>query len=116
MCVFFFCVKQKTSYDMRISDWSSDVCSSDLPDVAVGDLHALWAGGGPGGVVDCGGGGFVWLPLLRNRAGGGVEVGVRAEDEFVLTLDEIVRASCRERVSEYDSHSVDSVSFIKNEL
>src|SRR3546814_4999349 len=28
-CVFFF-FKQKTSYDMRISDWSSDVCSSDL--------------------------------------------------------------------------------------
>src|SRR3546814_10525130 len=27
--LFFFC-KQKTSYDMRISDWSSDVCSSDL--------------------------------------------------------------------------------------
>src|SRR3546814_7811258 len=28
MCFFFF--KQKTEYDMRISDWSSDVCSSDL--------------------------------------------------------------------------------------
>src|SRR3546814_2101329 len=28
MSVFFF--KQKTAYDMRISDWSSDVCSSDL--------------------------------------------------------------------------------------
>src|SRR3546814_2819284 len=28
--VFFF--KQKTAYEMRISDWSSDVCSSDLPD------------------------------------------------------------------------------------
>src|SRR3546814_5089126 len=29
MCLFFF-FKQKTAYDMRISDWSSDVCSSDL--------------------------------------------------------------------------------------
>src|SRR3546814_18132082 len=29
MIVFFF--KQKTAYEMRISDWSSDVCSSDLP-------------------------------------------------------------------------------------
>src|SRR3546814_3145759 len=29
---FFF--KQKTAYDMRISDWSSDVCSSDLVEVA----------------------------------------------------------------------------------
>src|SRR3546814_17643696 len=28
VCVFFF--KQKTAYEMRISDWSSDVCSSDL--------------------------------------------------------------------------------------
>src|SRR3546814_5303615 len=27
-CVFFF--KQKTAYELRISDWSSDVCSSDL--------------------------------------------------------------------------------------
>src|SRR3546814_9767096 len=33
MVCFFFFVKQKTSYEMRISDWSSDVCSSDL-DVA----------------------------------------------------------------------------------
>src|SRR3546814_15457027 len=28
----FFFFKQKTAYEMRISDWSSDVCSSDLPD------------------------------------------------------------------------------------
>src|SRR3546814_12146180 len=30
MMVLFFCFKQKTAYEMRISDWSSDVCSSDL--------------------------------------------------------------------------------------
>src|SRR3546814_12262296 len=30
MLVFFFFFKQKTAYEMRISDWSSDVCSSDL--------------------------------------------------------------------------------------
>src|SRR3546814_7531231 len=30
MCAFFFFFKQKTAYEMRISDWSSDVCSSDL--------------------------------------------------------------------------------------
>src|SRR3546814_4038981 len=29
-CVIFFFFKQKTAYEMRISDWSSDVCSSDL--------------------------------------------------------------------------------------
>src|SRR3546814_9391389 len=30
LIVFFFFFKQKTAYEMRISDWSSDVCSSDL--------------------------------------------------------------------------------------
>src|SRR3546814_3644532 len=30
MCVLVFFFKQKTAYDRRISDWSSDVCSSDL--------------------------------------------------------------------------------------
>src|SRR3546814_19055515 len=39
ICFFF---KQKTAYEMRISDWSSDVCSSDLPLVGLRrarDLH-----------------------------------------------------------------------------
>src|SRR3546814_4934274 len=35
----FFFFKQKTAYEMRISDWSSDVCSSDLL-VRVADRHA----------------------------------------------------------------------------
>src|SRR3546814_5538911 len=34
-CVFFF--KQKTAYEMRISDWSSDVCSSDLEQAGCGE-------------------------------------------------------------------------------
>src|SRR3546814_947555 len=48
---FFFFFKQKTPYEMRISDWSSDVCSSDLPaaladdellrDITVGEGHRL---------------------------------------------------------------------------
>src|SRR3546814_12060892 len=33
--MFFFFFKQKTAYEMRISDWSSDVCSSDLRPVNV---------------------------------------------------------------------------------
>src|SRR3546814_2608334 len=33
MCFCFF--KQKTAYEMRISDWSSDVCSSDLLEIAL---------------------------------------------------------------------------------
>src|SRR3546814_1837528 len=32
MLSYFFFFKQKTAYEMRISDWSSDVCSSDLRD------------------------------------------------------------------------------------
>src|SRR3546814_3929046 len=41
MCSFFF-FKQKTAYEMRISDWSSDVCSSDLtgpPAKDPGEIH-----------------------------------------------------------------------------
>src|SRR3546814_10509635 len=34
---FFFFFKQKTAYEMRISDWSSDVCSSDLR-----KIRSLW--------------------------------------------------------------------------
>src|SRR3546814_1636182 len=30
LSICFFCFKQKTAYELRISDWSSDVCSSDL--------------------------------------------------------------------------------------
>src|SRR3546814_1671480 len=40
MLIFFF--KQKTAYEMRISDWSSDVCSSDLirpRDLGTGQQH-----------------------------------------------------------------------------
>src|SRR3546814_3110909 len=33
MCVYIFLFKQRTAYEMRISDWSSDVCSSDLADM-----------------------------------------------------------------------------------
>src|SRR3546814_19067339 len=43
--VFVFFCKQKTAYEMRISDWSSDVCSSDL-EIAKGakevDLKEFW--------------------------------------------------------------------------
>src|SRR3546814_3333750 len=47
---FFFFFKQKTAYEMRISDWSSDVCSSDLarlpghrqPDLPVHEPASGW--------------------------------------------------------------------------
>src|SRR3546814_19893656 len=35
---YLFCFKQKTAYELRISDWSSDVCSSDL---FAGDAHVV---------------------------------------------------------------------------
>src|SRR3546814_6071864 len=47
--VFFFC-KQKTAYEMRISDWSSDVCSSDLL-AHLARCHRL-AGAGPDDLDD----------------------------------------------------------------
>src|SRR3546814_5484896 len=84
----FLFFKQKTAYEMRISDWSSDVCSSDLPTV----LH----------VHPC-----------RHRRDGAVqlarppgEVGRRVDAEVleerrVGAQQEIGSASCRERVCQY---------------
>src|SRR3546814_7929582 len=45
--VFFF--KQKTAYEMRISDWSSDVCSSDLekPETARSRIQAIASADNP---------------------------------------------------------------------
>src|SRR3546814_1871296 len=40
---FFFFFKQKTAYEMRISDWSSDVCSSDpMQRIELLDGPTLW--------------------------------------------------------------------------
>src|SRR3546814_574572 len=43
LCVFFF-FKQKTAYEMRISDWSSDVCSSDLLATAILEDFDIFVG------------------------------------------------------------------------
>src|SRR3546814_18669509 len=55
MYVFFF--KQKTAYEMRIIDWSSDVCSSDLTLEGAGPYGSGWpsprVAAGPFGVVSC---------------------------------------------------------------
>src|SRR3546814_5455713 len=42
--ILFFFLKQKTAYEMRISDWSSDVCSSDLLGPAFSDAWVLLDG------------------------------------------------------------------------
>src|SRR3546814_2049670 len=57
---FFFFFKQKTAYEMRISDWSSDVCSSDLLKDLLGvsvqhgltTFEALLRLGGPGRAIE----------------------------------------------------------------
>src|SRR3546814_2129565 len=73
--VFFF-FKQKTAYEMRISDWSSDVCSSDLP---------ASPGAASGKIV-------LDADTAEQWAGRG---------EKVILVREIGRASCRERVCQY---------------
>src|SRR3546814_1081883 len=51
MIVFFF--KQKTAYELRISDWSSDVCSSDLGDaLGFDETAAALLGRGLGTLAD----------------------------------------------------------------
>src|SRR3546814_6415163 len=39
LCFFFF--KQRTAYELRISDWSSDVCSSDLPSLSMAEAARI---------------------------------------------------------------------------
>src|SRR3546814_2141189 len=85
--VFFF--KQKTAYEMRISDWSSDVCSSDLLLV---EPAVLGDGGVRIGVrrvdVEHGGHG---LELRRHR---------RADDRDLVALDHLgARCVTRDRKS-----------------
>src|SRR3546814_5713775 len=90
----FSFLKQKTEYEMRISDWSSDVCSSDRVDMpALGRLDAILTAVAPdmrdaeaGARTDDG-----------DRPGFGKRlVGVGQPLEI-----EIGRASCRERVCQY---------------
>src|SRR3546814_10500968 len=90
-CVFFF-FKQKTAYEMRISDWSSDVCSSDL--IGVTDAEA--EGVGVVLVAQCGAK-QVGLEVAADLVAG-IERGVGAQPE---AREQIGRASCRERVCQY---------------
>src|SRR3546814_1844790 len=87
--VFFF-FKQKTAYEMRISDWSSDVCSSDL------------FGRSPVGVL------IEIEPALIPRGDAGDRERVAQIDRAgerhrpgAGVAAEIGRASCRERVCQY---------------
>src|SRR3546814_4429869 len=79
-CFFFF--KQKTAYEMRISDWSSDVCSSDLVErvVVARRRHPR---------------------RERARAALVKSVEGQIDDLAHIAFAEIGRASCRERVCQY---------------
>src|SRR3546814_5594058 len=90
--VCFFVFKQKTAYEMRISDWSSDVCSSDLGL----NRHLLrerefWA--------EISG----HIAMRTER----LEIGIMnmriagIDQHAARSILEIVRASCRERVCQY---------------
>src|SRR3546814_2328959 len=92
-CVVVFFFKQKTAYEMRISDWSSDVCSSDLRGKA-----ATEAGHFQREIVG------VEIDTPDGRQTHLVDEGIR----FDATLEgiagvkiQIGSASCRERVCQY---------------
>src|SRR3546814_14521020 len=109
--MMFVCVKQKTAYELRISDWSSDVCSSDLrggddpgrrtaAGQAHGDFQRLER---RARAVDAGRTGRDLSRVRHLQAGQGL-------------VEEIGRASCRERVCQYVEISVVAVSLKKKEL
>src|SRR3546814_10207365 len=105
MIISFFFFKQKTAYEMRISDWSSDVCSSDLI-IVVG--HDLGDAVDPAVGVDVADEKAV-VPLQPARALL-VSIAVDIEEHVhcverpqlhAVAVKEIGRASCRERVGQY---------------
>src|SRR3546814_4774618 len=77
MWILFFFFKLKTAYEMRISDWSSDVCSSDL------------SRGKYSGSASC--------PRCRSFP----VFALSRRDGVGFVCPEIGRASCRERVCQY---------------
>src|SRR3546814_5299926 len=95
--VFFF-FKQKTAYEMRISDWSSDVCSSDLladeplgGEVRLGFVEVRQLVGSTEQRLD---------PALLDIAEQPAE-GATCALRGAVELQKIGRASCRERVCQY---------------
>src|SRR3546814_8188825 len=98
--IFFF-FKQKTAYEMRISDWSSDVCSSDLgPLSPSGESEARRVRAGlEDGQADPVGSAH----SLRRRALAGTSDGPVRSGRVDRWRGgrEIGRASCRERVCQY---------------
>src|SRR3546814_19758031 len=101
LLIFFF--KRKTAYEMRISDWSSDVCSSDLA-ARVGEADHLRAGALRLEEERREVGSVERVPnraenLAAGRLHRGGSVALQGVSERVIGGDEeIGRATCRERV------------------
>src|SRR3546814_4998379 len=101
----FFFFKQKTAYEMRISDWSSDVCSSDL------NLASRASGGASVASVllrHCAETGADLLVAggyghsrLKQWALGGTTRELFETLSIPVLFSQIGRASCRERVCQY---------------
>src|SRR3546814_3722596 len=87
--LFFF--KQKTAYEIRMSDWSSDVCSSDL-------RRAADPQGDAGVREGIGEAQALRLPLHQRPPAGKEDRPLQAQQVPDL---QIGRASCRERVCQY---------------
>src|SRR3546814_984239 len=101
LCIFgvFFFFKQKTAYEMRISDWSSDVCSSDLSRARVNRS----------GLLRYARNDQLWIgrPYEIKPVGRGIQSqriavgGIKRRLQIARRPFEIGRASCRERVCQY---------------
>src|SRR3546814_4783871 len=98
--LLFFFFKQKTAYEMRISDWSSDVCSSDLDyEILRRVLEALELPcGSPAQIVQSR---RSLASRARQTSRRMVIVQVDEAPVFTQTGAQIGRASCRERVCQY---------------
>src|SRR3546814_7068282 len=93
VCLLFFFFKQKTAYEMRISDWSSDVCSSDLWPRRHGSDVREDIGFGPAGEVQLGAGGKEIKTCL------GQSGAMLAGEPFVQLFPEAVKiADVRRRI------------------
>src|SRR3546814_4710926 len=103
MFLFFF-FKQKTAYEMRISDLSSDVCSSDLDVLADGDYDHARSGGGirPGDYAGAGAGGDhdTWQSRGKGRLADPEVQGPLPRSEERRVGKECV-STCRSRWSPY---------------
>src|SRR3546814_2087616 len=93
MLLSFFFFKQKTAYEMRISGWSSDVCSSDLLLAAIAEYDGLALRSATKVTA------AVLAAASRLKVVGRAGIGVDNIDVPAATArGEIGRAACRERV------------------